>query len=117
MSAEIEVADLQKADAGSYYFIAGCGGPLEKWTEGLEEMLAERGIGKPVAWFQTTGAAVNLYATETKGGRIRENDKFPNDLTCLLFPLDELNVGALAMFKILAEDRWFDDVIANMRTV
>lgn len=32
----------------------------------------------------------------------------------LMFPLDGLNVGKLAMFKIRFGVRWFDDIVDNM---
>jgi hypothetical protein len=108
---DIKTADLQAAYDGSWYFIAGAGGDLQEWVTGIEGVLAEQKIGKPTGWFQTTGAEVNVFA----GEGVRENDKFLPDLVCLLFPLDGLKVGALAMVKIRMQDRWFDDVIDNMR--
>lgn len=108
---QIEKANLAKAQAGSWYFIAGCGGSLDEWIEGYEKALAEKGIGKPVAWYWTTGAEIN----ELKGMIYGARDAFPADLTCLLFPLDGLNVGKLAIFRIEWQDRWFDDVLANMK--
>lgn len=110
-----DVADLAKAYEGSYYFIAGAGGDLAEWTTGYEGLLAEAEIGKPTQWLQTNGATVNMFAVEKKGGQIEDRDCFPGDLTCLLFPLDGLHAGRLAMFKIQAQDRWFDDVVQNMR--
>lgn len=108
---QIEKADLVDAQDGSWYFIAGCGGSLDEWIEGYEKALAEQEIGKPVAWYWTTGAEVN----ELKGMHYGDRDAFPADLTCLLFPLDGLSVGKLAMFRIAWQDRWFDDVLANMK--
>jgi hypothetical protein len=111
-----DVADLKKAYEGSYYFIAGAGGDLAEWITGYEGLLAEAEIGKPTQWLQTNGATINNFAAQKKGGLITNNDQFPGDLTCLLFPLDGLNAGRLAMFKLQAQDRWFDDVVQNMRT-
>lgn len=111
----LDVADLQAAYEGSYYFIAGAGGPLEVWVDGYNGMLAEQNIGKPTEWLQTNGATVNGFATRHHHGEIQLNDQFPGDLTCLLFPLDGLNAGRLPLFKIAMQDRWFDDVIQNMR--
>lgn len=101
-------ANLSEAYSGSYYFIAGAGGDLNEWVEGYEKLLDESGIGKPTKWLRTTGAKVNEFAGPTE-------DPFQNGLICLLFPLDGLKVGKLAIFKIRMEDRWFDDVINNMR--
>lgn len=109
---QIPQADLKAAFKGSWYFIAGAGGDLSEWVAGYEEWLAEEKIGKPVQWYQTTGDAINRFA----GPDVVVYDNFfQQDLTCLLFPLDGLNVPKLAIFKIQHEDRWFDDVIQNMR--
>jgi hypothetical protein len=105
----IEQADLQAAYDGSWYFIAGTGGDLAEWTKGYEDAMATNELGKPTAWFQTTGGAINAFAGSDN------TNPFPDDLTCLLFPLDGLNVGGLAMFRLVMEDRWFDDLIDNMR--
>jgi hypothetical protein len=43
------------------------------------------------------------------------DEVFASDLTFMFFPLDGLNVGKLAMFKMQMQARWFDDVIDNMR--
>src|SRR5690606_37670868 len=104
--AEIPNADLLAAYYWLWYTISGCGGDLSEWTAGYEEWLT--GIGKPVAWYQTTGAEINEFAGETHG-------PFPEDVVVLMFPLDGMPVGKLAMFKIEKQDRWFDDVIDNMR--
>lgn len=99
---------LEKAYEGSFYTILGAGGDLQEWQDGYEKLLEDNGIGKPTEWFQTTGAEINAFAGEN-------DNPFPDDLTCLLFPLDGLNVGKLAMFKLSMGDRWFDDVVDNMR--
>ena len=110
-----DVADLTKAYEGSYYFIAGTGGDIAEWISGYEGLLTEQEIGKPTRWLQTNGATVNGFASQKKGLVIKDNDQFPGDLLCLLFPLDDLHGGRLAMFKLQMQDRWFDDVIDNMR--
>lgn len=107
--------NLSKAYDGSYYTIAGAGGDLREWVEGYEQWLEEEQIGKPVRWYRVLGAQVNLFATVKNGGPITAPDQFKPDLTLLLFPLDGLDVTRLAIFKITHEDRWFDDVIQNMR--
>ena len=105
------LTDLDPAYKGSYYTIPGAGGDLAEWTTGYEDLLAKENIGKPTVWYTTTGAAVNSYAGEGVAAR----DQFPSDLTFLLFPLDGLNAGKLAMLKLAMADRWFDDIIDNMR--
>lgn len=115
----MKAADLTAAREGSYYTIAGAGGNLNQWVEGYEKALAEAGIGKPVGWYQTTGAKVNEFRRTTagRGDDVHADDKFQDDLTLLLFPLDGLNVAKLAIFKLEWQDRWFDDVVDNMRMV
>jgi hypothetical protein len=107
---------LGTAYEGSWYFIAGAGGDLAEWTKGYEDLMVEAGIGKPKKWYRTVGAAINRYA-ERGGFAVAHTDTFRDDLPCLLFPLDGLDIGKLAVFKVRMEDRWFDDVIENMRRV
>ncbi len=110
---EIEFLDTEKlkhAYDGSYYTLVGTGGPLETWVSGYEDLLEQAEIGTPTRWFQTNGGAVNAYASISL-----PQNRFPSDLTFLLFPLHDLVMGRLAMFKLQYEDRWFDDVIDNMR--
>lgn len=114
MSEITTLEDLSAAENGSYYFVAGTGDPLEEWVTGYEAALAEKGIGKPVRWHRTNGAAINHHA-EHGGYDVADSDHFQSDLVCLLFPLDGLDLGRLAIFKIEWQDRWFDDVIMNMR--
>lgn len=105
---------LQKAFEESWYFIAGTGGALADWVNGYEDLMEKAGIGKPLKWLQTTGAQVNALAA-SNGDEIAERDRFQPDLICLLLSWEGLHVGKLAMFKIQMQDRWFDDVIQNMR--
>lgn len=105
---------LAAAEGGSYYTISGCGEPLDEWVAGYEKELKDREIGTPTEWFSASGDSINLYATEKHGVPLRPEDKFKGDLTLLMFPLTGLDVGRLAMFKLQMDDRWFDDVVANM---
>jgi hypothetical protein len=98
---------LRRAYEGSYYTITGCGGPLDEWKSGYEEMMAEAGIGKPTEWVEFTGAEMN-YEFELTG-----DNCYPDDLHFLAFPLTGLNVSKLAMFKLRRGDRWFDDIVDN----
>ena len=104
----MEKANLQKAYEGSYYTICGCGGDLKEWTDGYSNLMHEAGIGRPSRFFITKGKDVN----DTFGIWA---DPFPPELKILMFPLDGLNVGKLAMFKLQMGDRWFDDIIDNAK--
>ena len=101
--------ELDDAYNGSYYTIVGAGGDLNEWVEGYEEMLNEQGIGTPEFWITFNGRDVNNKYD------LSGDNRFNNSLTFLAFPLDGLNVGKLAMFKLRMGDRWFDDIIDNSR--
>ena len=109
----IPTADLRLAYEGSYYTILGCGEPLDEWVAGYTDMMRDR-VGVPIGWVQTTGAAINQFA-RTSGVDIRPDDRFAAELIVLMFPLDGLDRGVLPIFKLTMEDRWFDDVVDNMR--
>ena len=111
----VEKLDTDKAYAGSYYTIIGAGGSLNEWVEGYTNLLKEHGIGTPKCFFVCEGADVNAFAEKKRGGEIYPSDKFQDDLVFLLFPLKDLDVPVLAMFKLAHEDRWFDDIVDNMR--
>ena len=100
---------LRKAYDGSYYTILGAGGDLQEWKDGYALMLKERGIGIISKWIEFTGKDMNdeFHLTGT--------NSYPNDLHCLAFPLDGLDTGMLAMFKLQMGDRWFDDIVDNDR--
>ena len=98
---------FKKAYEGSYYTIIGCGGDLEEWRKGYEKMLQDTGIGTPQEWFDFKGVEFN------KEFNLTGDNRYPDDLVFLCFPLDGLNVGALAMFKLRMGDRWFDDIVDN----
>ena len=100
---------FQKAYEGSYYTITGCGGNLQEWIDGYEKIFAEKGIGKPVCWHHFTGKDMNEEYHLT--GR----NAYQDDLVFLCFPTDGLDIPRLSIFKILAADRWFDDIVENNR--
>lgn len=100
---------LEKAYNGSYYTIIGCGGDLNDWKNGYHEMLEKEEIGKIKEWVEFTGEDINKYYN------VIECDKFKNDLHFLAFNLDGLNIGKLAMFKLRMGDRWFDDIVNNLK--
>lgn len=94
---------------GSYYTILGCGGNLDNWTSGYREMLESEGIGSPKEFITFKGADMNeIYG-------LTGNNAYDEGLTFLMFPLDGLNVPKLAIFKLRADDRWFDDIVDNNR--
>lgn len=98
---------LKKAYDGSYYTIIGAGGNLEEWKAGYTKMLSEKGIGSIKEWFSFKGADMN------KEFCLSGTNRYDDNLTFLVFPLDGLDVGKLAIFKLQMGDRWFDDVVNN----
>lgn len=100
---------LCRAYEGSYYTIVGAGGVLQEWKDGYSSWLQREGIGQVKDWVQFTGKDMNSEFELTGDNR------YPDELQFLAFPLDGLNVGKLAMFKIQMGDRWFDDIVDNLR--
>lgn len=100
---------LDDAYNGSYYTIVGAGGDLQEWKDGYQELLDKEGIGKISKWITFKGSDMN-----NKYGLTGQN-AYNNDLTFLAFPLDGLDVGKLAIFKLRMQDRWFDDIVENNR--
>src|SRR4051794_30857791 len=108
-----KLTELEEAYEGSYYTISGVGGDPEEWVTGYEEELEKAEIGKPKEWWLTTGAAVNLFVRVAMD--VEGKDLYPLDVKILMFPLEGLDVGKLGGFKLQWADRWFDDVINNMK--
>lgn len=118
----LDVKGLQRAMDGSWYTIRGAGGEISDWPErivfalnevasGLPGVNEGQGIGTPVAFYTTLGETVNRFA----GEGLADEWYFQPDLPFLMFPLDGLDMGRLAIFRLLMGDTWFDDMIQNMR--
>jgi len=90
---------LKLAKQTEYLVWQGCGGPIEDWYDGITKMLIENGI-------------------TDKNYKMKEMYVFDNNgLTCLLTPLDKLNIGKLAAYRIAWRDTfgtmWLSDYIDN----
>lgn len=94
-------------EKGSWYTITGCGGDLQEWKDGYQDLLNQEGIGTIQQWVEFTGADMNRYY------KLTGTNAYPQGIHFLAFPLDGLDVGKLSMFKLRMEDRWFDDIVAN----
>lgn len=101
--------DFDKYYDGSYYTVEGAGGDLSDWVNGLNDLFKDADIGyvKPEDFVTFNGSDMNDYYN------LSGKNRYPNDFTFLAFPLDGLNVGKLAMFKLQNGDRWFDDIVDN----
>lgn len=81
--------------------LQGCGGDLQEWVDGINEMLTEEGILR-------------------NGSEFTECSSFEHDgLTCLLFPFENVNVdmGRLAIWRLKTHDTfggtWLSDYVPN----
>ncbi len=107
VNADNREAMFNAAYNGSYYTIIGCGGDLNEWAAGYRELLEAQGIGTPKEFITFKGADMNkIYG-------LTGDNSYNNELTFLMFPLDTLDVEKLAIFKLQARDRWFDDIVDN----
>lgn len=81
--------------------LQGCGGNLQEWLDGINEMFTENGILKNGTKFQ------DISSFEYGG------------LTCLLYPFEgvDLNVGKLAMWRLQTHadfgGTWLSDFVTN----
>lgn len=98
----IDCYELRNMKDKEGLIIQGCGGDLNEWTDGINEMLTESGI----------------LADETKFTEVYE---FQNEgLTCLMFPFDEnvkIEIGKLAMWRLQTHEQfggtWLSDYVPN----
>lgn len=100
--------ELQEVYDGSCYTICGCGGNITEWTDGISDLMEKQGIGKPNTFYTFDGKLINEFAGPN-------GDPFKKELIALAFSHEGLDIGKLAMFKLMMGDRWFDDIIDNMR--
>ena len=99
---------FEKAYKGSYYTIIGVADENE-YKEGYQKIFDEQKIGKIKEWYSFTGKEFNDYYEPVGTGRFRDGVHF------LAFPLDGLNVNKLAILKLQLGDRWFDDIVDNLK--
>ena len=98
---------FSEAYEGSYYTVLGCGGDLDTWIKGYIQMLKDEGIGEPKQFITFKGRDMNI----TYG--LTGDNAYQDNLTFLMFPLDGLDVPKLAIFRLRAGDKWFDDIVDN----
>lgn len=97
----ISLHELRKMNDSEGLVIQGCGGDLQEWADGINEMLTERGILQNESRFE------KAYTFN--------NEK----LTCLLFPFDgvQLDIGKLAMWRLERSETfgstWLTDYVDN----
>ena len=97
----IETMDLRRMEGKDGLILQGCGGDLQEWLDGINEMFTEAGILKNGAKFQ------DISAFEYDG------------LTCLLYPFEsvDLEIGKLAMWRLQTHENfggtWLSDFVPN----
>ena len=81
--------------------LMGCGGDLQEWLDGINEMLTDAGILK-------------------NGSKFEQISTFEHEgLTCLLYPFEgvDLNIGKLAMWRLQTHSElggtWLSDFVPN----
>lgn len=98
----ITTDDLRRMKGSEGLILQGCGGDLNEWVDGINDLLTKEGILQ-------------------NGTRFEECSSFHHDgLTCLLFPFGEnpdINVGRLAMWRLRTHDNfggtWLSDYVPN----
>lgn len=90
---------LKLAKETDYLVWQGCGGSLEKWYDGITKLFIENKIAE-------------------ENYKMKEMYVFDNDgLTCILTPLDKLNLSKLATMRLMWRETfgtmWLSDYISN----
>lgn len=102
MIKHIKTSDLRRMQNQEGLILQGCGGSLQEWVDGINQMLTEAEILKD-------------------GTKFKDADTFEHDgLTCLLFPFDndvKLDVGKLAIWRLRTHENfggtWLSDYVNN----
>ncbi|MBR4700165.1 MAG: hypothetical protein IKP19_00385 [Oscillospiraceae bacterium] len=98
----ISTDELRRMNGQEALILQGCGGSLQEWVDGINDMLTEDGI---------------LLG----GTRFHDCSTFEHDgITCLVFPFSDdvdLNVGKLAMWRLATHSNfvgtWLSDYVPN----
>ena len=101
---KINAEDLRRMKDKEGLILQGCGGELQDWVDGINDML----IKSDILFDGTKFKAENCLACENEG------------LTNLLFPFSEdvkLNMGKLAMWRLQTHENfggeWLSDYVNN----
>lgn len=101
---QITTDDLRKMKGAEGLILQGCGGSLDEWVDGINDMLTESGILLDGTKFKAENC------------RVFENE----DLTNLMFPFSEnvkLDMGKLAMWRLQTHGnfggKWLSDYVDN----
>ena len=98
---QITTDDLRRMEGREGLVLQGCGGDLQEWVDGINNMFTEQGI-------LLNGSKFENVSTFQHG-----------NLTNLLFPLDgvELDLGQLAVWRLITHNElggtWLSDYVPN----
>ena len=98
---QITTDDLRKMSDKEGLVLQGCGGPLQEWVDGINDLLTGAGILQDGSKFE----AVSTFQHD--------------GLTCLLFPFEnvKLDMGRLAMWRLQTHEQfggtWLSDYVPN----
>lgn len=97
----INTEQLRRMNNSEGLVIQGCGGDLQEWVDGINDMLTESDILR-------------------NGSRFEKAYTFKNEgLTCLLFPFDDVqpDIGRLAIWRLETRENfgstWLSDYVPN----
>ncbi len=97
----ITTEDLRRMEGREGLILQGCGGDLQEWVDGINEMFTEAGILKD-------------------GSKFKDVSTFQyGELTCLLYPFEDvkLEMGKLAMWRLQTHETfggtWLSDFVPN----
>ena len=97
----ITTDDLRCMESKEGLILMNCGGDLQEWVDGINEMFTESGILKG-------------------GSRFEDVSAFQYDgMTCLLYPFEGVNldIGKLAMWRLQTHENfggtWLSDFVPN----
>ena len=100
---QITTGDLRHMEDKEGLILQGCGGELQEWVDGINDLLTEAGILLNASVFETESVS-----------------SFQHDgVTCLLFPFEgvELDMGRLAMWRLQTHGQfggtWLSDYVPN----
>lgn len=100
---KITLNDLRLMNNSEGLILQGCGGDLQEWVDGINELLTEEGILQDGNKFQSEDAACFEH----------------NGHTDILFPFAnvKLNLGKLAMWRLRTREQfagvWLSDFVPN----
>lgn len=100
---QITTDDLRHLEDKEGLILQGCGGPLQEWVDGINELFTEAGILLNGSTFQAENVSVFQHG----------------EVTNMLFPFEgvELAIGKLAIWRIQTHGQfggtWLSDYVPN----